>query len=148
MSSIKMNRKVLGINGLGRIGKLSLWYHLLQGHFDEYVVNTGRDVGKRLEDMIGVIETDSTYGSLSRFLHGYGKKCDIRIADREENTITVDGVPVKFLLTDRNPKEIGWKKEGVRVVVDCTGRLWRGRCHTGSGAVADLVCVPKSVALV
>ncbi len=49
MSSIKMNRKVLGINGLGRIGKLSLWYHLLQGHFDEYVVNTGRDVGKRLE---------------------------------------------------------------------------------------------------
>ena len=31
----------LGINGLGRIGKLALWYHLQEDHFDKFVIIVG-----------------------------------------------------------------------------------------------------------
>ena len=31
----------LGTNGLGRIGKLTLWYHLQEDHFDGFVINVG-----------------------------------------------------------------------------------------------------------
>ena len=37
--------RTLGINGLGRIGKLTLWYHLGHDDFDRIVVNEGRPVG-------------------------------------------------------------------------------------------------------
>ena len=67
--------KVLGINGLGRIGKLSLWNHLQMNYFDGFVINVGREVGKTLDDLLQVIETDSTYGNIHRFLMGTtGKK--------------------------------------------------------------------------
>ncbi|HKK90192.1 MAG TPA: glyceraldehyde 3-phosphate dehydrogenase NAD-binding domain-containing protein, partial [Desulfobacteraceae bacterium] len=66
-----MNTKVLGINGLGRIGKLSLWHHAGEQYFDEIVVNTGRNAGKSLEDIAHYIERDSTYGRLSSFLAGH-----------------------------------------------------------------------------
>jgi len=36
------NKNFLGINSLGRIGKLSLWNHLVTRHFDGIVINIGR----------------------------------------------------------------------------------------------------------
>ena len=69
------NKKLLGINGLGRIGKLLLWNQLHLKYFDGIVVNCGRIVGKTLDDLIQVIEMDSTYGSIHKFLYGVvGKK--------------------------------------------------------------------------
>ena len=50
----------LGLNGLGRIGKLSLWNHVAKKYFSEVVVNLGRDVGSGLEDIAAAIEKDST----------------------------------------------------------------------------------------
>ncbi|MBW2199560.1 MAG: glyceraldehyde-3-phosphate dehydrogenase, partial [Deltaproteobacteria bacterium] len=41
----------LGINGFGRIGKLTVWHHVGRKYFDELVVNLGRDVGGSLEDI-------------------------------------------------------------------------------------------------
>ena len=38
-------QRTLGINGLGRIGKLVLWYHLGRDDFERIVVNVGRPVG-------------------------------------------------------------------------------------------------------
>lgn len=48
----------LGINGLGRIGKLSLWHHVSRKHFSGLVVNLGRQVGSGLEDVAASIERD------------------------------------------------------------------------------------------
>ncbi|MCF7920028.1 MAG: glyceraldehyde-3-phosphate dehydrogenase [Candidatus Cloacimonetes bacterium] len=116
------NRKLLGINGLGRIGKLTLWNHLSLGYFDGFVVNIGRKVGRCLEDLLQTIESDSTYGSLERFLYGLSsQKCEIKIIDREQNLVKINGKKVKFLLEERNPLHIPWAEEGVRLVVDCTG---------------------------
>ncbi len=38
----------LGINGLGRIAKLSVWHHVERKYFSEIFVNIGREVGTRL----------------------------------------------------------------------------------------------------
>ncbi|MDD2215825.1 MAG: glyceraldehyde 3-phosphate dehydrogenase NAD-binding domain-containing protein [Eubacteriales bacterium] len=116
------NKRMLGINGIGRIGKLTLWNNLNLKHFDGIVINSGRELGKRIEDIIQYLTTDSTYGTVDRFLYGYtGKSCNVKILDRSECLFEMDGIPVKVLKKVRNPREIGWAKEGVRIVVDCTG---------------------------
>jgi glyceraldehyde 3-phosphate dehydrogenase len=118
------NKKTLGINGLGRIGKLTLWYHLSKRYFDGIVINVGREVGKKFEDLIQVISSDTTYGRLDNFLYGHsGKKVEIKIVDRDAGLISIDGFSVRFLYTDRNPKDIKWREAGVKVVVDCTGKF-------------------------
>lgn len=117
-------KKLLGINGLGRIGKLTLWYHLVSKSFDGIVINIGRNVGKSLEDLVLAISSDSTYGSLNYFLNGHsGKKTTIEITDSENGIVEIDGFPIKMLTKERNPQNINWKSEGVRIVVDCTGRF-------------------------
>jgi glyceraldehyde 3-phosphate dehydrogenase len=115
-------KNLLGINGAGRIGKLTIWNHLLNKHFGGLVVNVGRGVGKNLEALIHNITNDSTYGSLTNFLYGHsGKKCEIKVIDSAQNLVEINGMPVKFLMNARNPKEIKWTEEQVRLVVDCTG---------------------------
>ena len=61
----------LGINGLGRIGKLTLWHHVARKYFKEIVLNMGRTVGGSIEDLANYIEKDSTYGSLQWYLYGH-----------------------------------------------------------------------------
>lgn len=115
-------KNLLGINGAGRIGKLTIWYHLLNKNFGGLVVNVGRSVGKNLDALIHNITTDSTYGSLSNFLFGHsGQKCEVKVLDSNQNIVEINGMPVKFLMTARNPKEINWSEHQVRLVVDCTG---------------------------
>lgn len=113
---------ILGINGMGRIGKLTLWNQLSLDAFDGYVINAGRKIGSGVEDFIHFIKSDSTYGNLNRFLYGYsGRECDITIVNEEEWSFTINGKPVRVLTTARNPKDINWKAHDVKTVVDCTG---------------------------
>lgn len=124
MNESVKGKRLLGINGLGRIGKLTLWNFLLQRHFDGIVVNMGREVGKSVDDFVQVLETDSTYGSLSKFLYGYSKKCEIRLVEESTNLLfDIDGIMVKVLREARNPKDINWRREGVRLVIDTTGQF-------------------------
>jgi len=112
---------VLGINGLGRIGKMLLWYFIHAKHFDGIVINTGRDVGRSFKDLVHQIGTDSTYGPMESFLFGLSGKKDIRIIDAQEGLLEIHGLPVRVLRQSRNPKDINWKKYGVQIVVDATG---------------------------
>ena len=111
----------LGINGMGRIGKLSLWHHLAHKHFSEIVVNVGRPVGQSLENLAQTLEKDSSYGHLSHFLHGYHARRVIEELDEASGRMVIDGVPVQFLQQQRDPQMIGWREHDVRLVVDCTG---------------------------
>lgn len=116
------SKRMLGINGIGRIGKLTLWNHLNLKHFDGIVINAGREVGKKNEDIIHYLTTDSTYGTIDKFLFGYtGKSCNVKILNEAENIFEMNGIIVKVLKKARNPRDIDWAKEGVRLVVDCTG---------------------------
>ena len=121
LAELHGDRRRLGVNGLGRIGKLSVWFHVHRKHFEELVVNTGRPVGSGMEAVAQAIERDSTYGPMHRFLHGaYARPC-IEILDEAEGRLMVDGMPVRVLRSERSPRGIDWRRHGVRVVVDTTG---------------------------
>lgn len=99
----------LGINGMGRIGKLTLWHHIARKHFDELVVNLGRPVGKSMADIAHYVERDSTYGFLADYLHGHGARPVIQEIDNANQSLVIDGIRVWFLLENRNPQAIDWK---------------------------------------
>ncbi|MCG6551873.1 MAG: hypothetical protein L7F77_06060 [Candidatus Magnetominusculus sp. LBB02] len=111
----------LGINGLGRIGKILLWRQAAQRNFDEIVVNLGRAAGTSLNDVAYYIGRDSTYGSLAKYLYGFKDHAAITDIDDNSGTMTINGVKVTVLRKTRNPKDIGWKDRGVEVVLDTSG---------------------------
>ncbi len=146
----------LGINGLGRIGKLSLWHHVSRKHFSGLVVNLGRGIGSGLEDVASCIEKDSSYGRLGTYLYGHRGGRLIENLDEAAGTMSVAGMPVTILRQARNPKEIGWGAQGVRFVVDTTGAFLdpttdgddpRGalRGHLQAGAEKVLLSAPFKI---
>lgn len=151
-----MSEKILGINGLGRIGKLTLWHHIGRKYFSKIVVNLGRKAGNSLNDVAFYIEHDSTYGRLHNYLYGYRSKSVIEKIDESESTIIIDGVPVKILTESRNPKDINWGKYEVKLVVDTTGKFLDPtlsadskdgsvRGHLESGAHKVIVSAPFKI---
>ena len=50
----------LGINGFGRIGKLTLWDHISKKYYKDIIVNIGREAGNSLNDIAQYIVRDST----------------------------------------------------------------------------------------
>ena len=113
----------LGINGFGRIGKLTLWHHVARKHFSRIVVNIGRQAGNSLADIAHYIERDSSYGRLHNYLYGCKATPVIENLDETTGNMLIDGVPVKFLRTARNPQDIDWRKNNARMVVDTTGQF-------------------------
>ncbi len=111
----------LGINGLGRIGKLSLWNHVAKKNFSGIVANIGRNVGNSLEDLASMLERDSTYGRLGAYLYGHNCPRVIEELDEARGSMVIDGVPVTILRDARNPADIAWKDNDVKLVVDTTG---------------------------
>ncbi len=151
-------KKYLGINGLGRIGKLTLWHHLLHRRFDGIVINVGRTVGKSPEALLQTLCTDSTYGTLDYFLYGRSSRSPFKvdIIDRENLSFLIDGFPVKILNRERNPYHLNWKDENVRIVIDCTGKFLdptvsdaegKGdlRGHLAAGAQKVIVSAPFKI---
>ena len=110
----------LGINGLGRIGKLSLWHHAARNFFSEIVVNLGREAGRGLEDVADYIERDSTYGSLGQYLYGHKAGRVIENLNEEHGTLKVNGTPVTILRQDAQPQ---------RHSLEIPRRAGGGRCH-------------------
>jgi glyceraldehyde 3-phosphate dehydrogenase len=156
MAAMNTKGLKLGINGFGRIGKLTVWHHVGRKYFDEVVVNLGRDVGGSLEDIAHYVERDSTYGSLHGFLHGYQAAPVISDLDESSGGMTIDGIKVRFLRSFRNPSEIAWKDHGVKLVVDTTGQFLdptlapdhpQGalRGHFESGAQSVIVSAPFKI---
>jgi len=123
MYADSLNDMKLGINGFGRIGKLSVWHHISRKKFNEIVVNIGREVGTSLEDIAHYVERDSTYGSLHGFLYGHNAGHVVQDIDETSGSMTIDGIKVRFLMSFRNPGEIDWRAHGVNLVVDTTGRF-------------------------
>ena len=71
----------LGVNGFGRIGKLTVWHHVARKYFKEIVVNIGRQAGTSLQDIAHYVQRDSTYGRLHTYLHGQKAKPVVEAVD-------------------------------------------------------------------
>ena len=147
---------ILGINGLGRIGKLTLWHHVARKYFKEIVVNMGRSVGQSINDLANYIERDSTYGWLHGYLYGHRGERIISHIDEADGSMRIDGLKVRILRTNRNPRDIQWADYGVRLVVEVTGQFLdpslpaddpKGsvRGHLDSGAQKVIVSAPFKI---
>ncbi|MBW2176149.1 MAG: glyceraldehyde-3-phosphate dehydrogenase [Deltaproteobacteria bacterium] len=113
----------LGVNGFGRIGKLTVWHHVARKYFKEIVVNIGRQSGTSLQDIAHYVQRDSTYGRLHTYLYGQSAQPVVSEVNEKSGSMVLDGVRVKFLRSHRNPVEIGWGREGVDLVVETTGQF-------------------------
>ncbi len=113
----------IGINGFGRIGKLTLWNHLARKSFPRIVVNIGREAGTSLADIAHYLQRDSTYGRLHHFLYGQSADPLVESMDEAQGRIRIDGVDIYFLRSHRDPRAIDWQSHEVSLVVDTTGRF-------------------------
>ena len=143
----------LGINGFGRIGKLTVWHHVARKYFDEIVVNIGRQAGASLADIAHYVERDSTYGWLHGYLYGHMGQPVVGDLDEDNGSMVIDGVKVVFFRHHRDPAEIGWGDHDVRLVVDTTGQFLdpipglnhpqgTARGHLASGADKVILSAP------
>jgi glyceraldehyde 3-phosphate dehydrogenase len=114
---------ILGVNGFGRIGKLTVWHHVARRFFDEIVVNIGRPAGSSLGDIAHYTERDSTYGWLHGYLYGHQGRPVISDLNETDGTMMIDGIRVRFLRSHRDPADIAWDRHDVRLVVDTTGQF-------------------------
>ena len=147
----------LGVAGFGRIGKLTLWHHIARRYFKEIVINLGRGVGTSLQDIAHYTERDSTYGRLHTYLYGQAAAPVISDIDETSGSMMIDGIRVTFLRSERIPKDIGWRREGVRLVVDTTGQFLdptlpaehpggSARGHLEAGADKVILSAPFKIA--
>lgn len=116
-------KRCLGINGFGRIGKLTLWHHVGRKYFNDIIVNIGRQAGTGLADIAHYLQRDSTYGRLHGYLYGCNGKPVVEALNEADGTMRVNGVNVRFLRKDRHPGAIGWGAWNARLVVDTTGEF-------------------------
>ena len=120
----------IGINGFGRVGRLTLravnQYH--NGKLEVVAVNDLTDTKTNAH----LLKWDSTYGAYR------GK------IEATEDSIMVDGKKVK-VLSERNPGNIPWQNYGVDIVIEATGLFrdaTKAAAHLEGGAKKVLISAP------
>ncbi len=120
----------IGINGFGRIGRLTLrainCYH--SGKLEVAVVNDLTDTKTNAH----LLKWDSTYG------HYPGE------VEATEDSIIIDGKKVK-VLSERDPGKIPWQDHGVDIVIESTGLFTdatKAAAHRQGGAKKVLISAP------
>ena len=118
----------IAINGFGRIGRTVFKIGYGQSGFDVVAINDLTET----ETLASLLRLDSAYG---RF--------DATIAARKQSLV-VDGhaVPV---FAEKDPAALPWKKLGVDVVLECTGRftdLESASAHLTAGAKRVIISAP------
>jgi len=120
----------IGINGFGRIGRLTLrtinQYH--QGALEVTAVNDLTDAKTNAH----LFKYDSTYGIYS------GK------VEAKDDTMLIDGKPIK-VLAERDPAKIPWREYGAEVVIESTGLFTdadKAVAHFQGGAKKVVISAP------
>jgi len=120
----------IGINGFGRVGRLTLravnQYH--KGKLEVAVINDLTDAKTNAH----LLKWDSTYGRYNGEIKA------------TENSIVVDGKEVK-VLAERDPAKIPWRDWGVEVVIESTGLFTdatKAAAHLKGGAKKIIISAP------
>ncbi len=120
----------IGINGFGRIGRLTLrtinQFHA--GRLEVAAINDLTDAKTNAH----LLKWDSTYGPYPG------------IIEATEDTITVDGKEIK-VLREREPGNIRWRDYGIEIVIESTGLFNDGTkaaAHRQGGAKKVLISAP------
>ena len=120
----------IGINGFGRIGRLTLrtinQYH--SGKLEVVAINDLTDTKTNAH----LLQWDSNYGC-------YPEACEAA-----EDAIIVGGNTIK-VLSERDPSKIPWQAYGVEVVIESTGRFndaTKAAGHLQGGVKKVLISAP------
>ncbi len=118
----------IGINGFGRIGRLTYRALLEKGGAQVVAINDLTDS----KTLAHLLRYDSIYGTLS---------CEVRAG---EDYIAVDGEKISTF-QEREPNKIPWGEHEVDVVIEATG-IFRSRAeaarHLQGGAARVIVTAP------
>jgi glyceraldehyde 3-phosphate dehydrogenase len=120
----------VGINGFGRIGRLTL-RTLLARHADDIEVLAVNDLADT-QTNAHLFKWDSVYGR-------YQGEVSAR-----ENTIVVDGKDI-HVFSERDPGAIAWNKFGIDVVIESTGLFTdaeKAKAHMKGGAKKVVISAP------
>ncbi len=120
----------IGINGFGRIGRLTL-RTINQYHQDTLEIVAVNDLTDNKTNA-HLLKWDSTYGQYK------GTVAAI------EDGIVIDGKKIK-VLAEKDPAKIAWKDYGVEIVIESTGRFTdatQASAHLQGGAKKVIISAP------
>jgi glyceraldehyde 3-phosphate dehydrogenase len=124
----------IGINGFGRIGRLTMRASLLQDQVKIVAVN---DLADNVT-LAHLLKYDSSYGVL-----------DAEISGNDEGFV-IDGEKIR-VTSEREPAKIPWKESGVDLVIESTG-IFRTRdtasAHLSAGAERVIITAPAEADIV
>jgi glyceraldehyde 3-phosphate dehydrogenase len=120
----------IGINGFGRVGRLTLRAvnHYHQGQMEVAAVNDLADAGTNAH----LLKWDSTYGPYPG---------EVKATD---DSIMVDGQKIK-VLAERDPANIKWGDMGIDIVIESTGLFTdatKAAAHLKGGAKKVIISAP------
>lgn len=122
----------VAINGFGRIGRLALRVALKKHKKIMKIVAINTSGNMEAAGWAHLFEYDSTYGRYQ------GK------VSAKQNSIVIDGLEIP-VLAEPEPKKLPWKKLGVDLVLECTGRFRKteeAQAHLAAGAKKVLLSAP------
>jgi glyceraldehyde 3-phosphate dehydrogenase len=117
----------IGINGFGRIGRLTL-RAMRQRHPNDLAVVAVNDLFDAATNA-HLLKYDSNYGPL---------EAGVEVND---GNLVVDGQPIR-VTAERDPAAIPWKDMGVDIVIECTGLFTdanKARAHIDSGGARKVI---------
>lgn len=118
----------IGINGFGRIGRLSFRALLNKKGVEVVAINDLTDT----KTLAHLLKYDSAHGIFAGSV------------SHDENTIIVDGHHIK-VTKERDPNKLPWKELGVDVVLESTGLFTdkeKAAAHLNAGAKKVLISAP------
>ena len=123
-----MGNLKIGINGFGRIGRLSFRALLNKKGVEVVAINDLTDT----KTLAHLLKYDSAHGIFAGTV------------GHDENTIIVDGHHIK-VTKERDPNKLPWKELGVDVVLESTGLFTykeKAAAHLNAGAKKVLISAP------
>ncbi|MDG6219535.1 MAG: type I glyceraldehyde-3-phosphate dehydrogenase [Candidatus Thermoplasmatota archaeon] len=138
--------KKIGINGLGRIGRLVL-KHYIENPSEDVKIVAANDLTS-IEDLIYLLKYDSVYGISPYIIENEQDKIRIQPIKEKGSTVELEDVNIKFF-QEKKPENIPWENLDVDIVLECTG-LFRRRedaaKHLDAGASKVIISAPSKSA--
>ena len=124
-----MNKIKVGINGFGRIGRITLRAMLQRDDMEVVAINDLLNV----EHLAYLLKYDSVHGKLDGDVHVDG------------NNLVVNGNSIR-VTSERDPSNINWGELNTDVVAECTGiftTMEKAELHLDAGAKKVAVSAPS-----
>lgn len=124
-----MSKIKIGINGFGRIGRITFRAILKRSDIEVVAINDLHEI----ENLAYLLKYDSVHGKLDNKI------------EAGESTLVVNGNSIR-ITAERDPANINWGEADVDVVVDCTGvftTMEKAQGHINAGAKKVIVSAPS-----